>query len=445
MVHFSVITIVIGPFQTGQRLTPARAAQRHAVTTAWCQAIHDWYPDFLSRTLFTPPVHFNRVSYQVENVSGLSVLVPQQASDQPPQAPPGIYPHAAPAPPPPGTNPHPTIPPPPTIPALPPVGLLFPPPPSTPAPVAVVQDNDVRNDACLQLLRKCLSVLGENHSEVMMVVCELEFRKFLDGETDPIHRAHCALFPRPSDMRARSDRSGDFDLLIVHRHYGLVTVEAKAVGADPSKVPSMDKALVKIVGRAVKQLNKEHVVVCHLVHDLTPNPLRVTRCLMLPYVTCQQLTQALATSPAVAQVSRMMACVVCVSSCAICVSSCVICVSSCVVYVSPCEICRHVSSVCRHVSSMCRHVSSVCRHVSSVCVCVVMCHLCVVMCHLCVCRHVSSVCRHVSSVCVSSCVICVSSCVICVCNLWCVAMCNLCVAMCNLCVVMCNLCVCRHV
>ena len=133
-----------------------------------------------------------------------------------------------------------------------------------------------------------------------MVVCELDFQKYLDGETDPIHRAQCALFPRPADLRAQKHHEGDFDILIVHRMYGLVTMEVKAVGA--VGVPT-DQVVVKKVTQAVKQLEKAKDVLHHLVSGLTPTPIRVTRCLMVPYLTSQQLSQALTTAPVVAQVS----------------------------------------------------------------------------------------------------------------------------------------------
>ena len=137
----------------------------------------------------------------------------------------------------------------------------------------------------------------------MMVVCELDFRKYLDGETDPIHRAQCALFPRPADLKKEKKDQGDFDILIIHRTYGLVTMEVKAVGAVGAVGVPKDQVVVKKVTQAVKQLEKAKDVLHHLVHDLTPTPIRVTRCLMVPYLTSQQLSQALTTAPVVAQVS----------------------------------------------------------------------------------------------------------------------------------------------
>ena len=227
--------------------------------------------------------------YGVSIVSGLSVLVPGPAPDVPPQGPPLSFPDPSQPSPPPG-------------PPLPVAGRLYSPPPSVPTPFTPVLDSDVRNDACLELLRHCLQVLAVSQKEVMMVVCELDFRKYLDGETDPIHRAQCALFPRPADLRAEGKDKGDFDILILHRTHGLVIMEAKSVGAKHN-IDLTDEVVVRKVRQAVGQLEKAEDVLRHLVKDLKPTPKRVIKRLMMPYLTSRQLSQALTTAPGVAKVS----------------------------------------------------------------------------------------------------------------------------------------------
>nr|KAG5700012.1 hypothetical protein BaRGS_001831 [Batillaria attramentaria] len=32
----------------------------------WLQSVHDWYPNLHSKTYFLPPLHFNRVQYDVQ-------------------------------------------------------------------------------------------------------------------------------------------------------------------------------------------------------------------------------------------------------------------------------------------------------------------------------------------------------------------------------------------
>ena len=250
-------------------------------TSAWCQAIRNFYPNFLTQTYFLPPLQFNRVPYIEAELPDLSA----QPSDpsQLPQDRPVIIPD--PCPPGPSSAPLPQP--------------LYSAPPTSPTNI---QESDVRSDACLKLLRDCLRVLADDQQEVMMVVCELQFQNYLDGQTDPINRAHCALLNRPSDLRHRNLDEGDFDILILHHEYGLVTMEVKAVGAKQGFVPK-DKTVVGRVQKSIEQLNKATKVLHHLVSGLTPNPIRVTRCLMVPYLTSQQLSQALTNAPDVAQVS----------------------------------------------------------------------------------------------------------------------------------------------
>ena len=247
----------------------------------WCQAIRDFYPNFLTQTYFLPPLHFKRVPYVQGELPDLSV----QPSDpsQLPQDRPVIIPD--PCPPGPSSTPLPQP--------------LYSAPPTSLTPV---QTSDIKSDTCLKVLRDSLRVLADDQQEVMMVICELDFQKYLDGQTDPINRANCALFPRPAGLKAQNLDRGDFDFLILHCKYGLVTMEVKAVGAEQGFILT-DKTVVDRVQKSIKQLNKATTVLHHLVSGLTPTPIRVTRCLMMPYLTSQHLSQALATASVVAQVS----------------------------------------------------------------------------------------------------------------------------------------------
>ena len=133
-----------------------------------------------------------------------------------------------------------------------------------------------------------------------MVISELEFRHYLDGQTDPITAAACALLPRPATMTP-GHQDGEFDVLIIHRQYGLSVGEVRSVGGDPQKITDLDKAIARKVGTGVKQLNKSALVLRHLVSDM--NPVHVTKILMLPNITSGQLRQALSTNATVAEVS----------------------------------------------------------------------------------------------------------------------------------------------
>ena len=133
-----------------------------------------------------------------------------------------------------------------------------------------------------------------------MVISELEFGHYLDDQTDPITAAACTLLPRPSTMTP-GHQDGEFDVLIIHKQYGLIVGEVKSVGADPQKISDLGKAIQSRVGKAVKQLERSAGVLRHVVKDM--DPVNVTKILMLPNVTSDQLLQALSTNSTLAEVS----------------------------------------------------------------------------------------------------------------------------------------------
>nr|KAG5712057.1 hypothetical protein BaRGS_020783 [Batillaria attramentaria] len=116
----------------------------------------------------------------------------------------------------------------------------------------------------------------------MMVLSQLQFRKYLDNQVDPITAAATRLLPRPATLGIPK---GDFDVLVISPKYGLIVGEVKAVGADPQH--TTDQAVVAKVMRAVKQLNTAHNLLGRLVSDL--GPITITKILMLPNVTTEQL------------------------------------------------------------------------------------------------------------------------------------------------------------
>lgn len=200
--------------------------------TAWVQTVHGRYPHLHSRTYFLPPIKFNRVPYDVADIAGQSVLVPRAPSDQPTRRPAVNYPSQPSQPP----QPDPPV-----------AGRVWRQQPATPTPLPNVQGSDVRDDAALQRVLRCLRAVAERQQEVMVVISELQFRKYLDDRTDPIHAAACVLLPRPVTM-SPEHRRGDFDVLVVHSRYGLIVGEVKSVGATPKDTPDVDRAVVSKVG-----------------------------------------------------------------------------------------------------------------------------------------------------------------------------------------------------
>ncbi|XP_076438208.1 uncharacterized protein LOC143277310 isoform X2 [Babylonia areolata] len=168
-------------------------------------------------------------------------------------------------------------------------GRLWPQPPSTPSSVTPVQDSDVHDDEAMTRVLHCLDVVTKEQNDVMIVLSEMGFRRYLDNQVDPVSAAARALLPNVYGMGRRVP-DGDFDVLIISKKYGLICGEVKSVGATGN---ACDSTIVKKVRKALSQLEKGERVLKHLVSDLPP--VTVTKVLMLPNVSIQQLRQAMAT------------------------------------------------------------------------------------------------------------------------------------------------------
>ena len=162
--------------------------------------------------------------------------------------------------------------------------------------------SDVQEDQAQQHILHCLHEFFQQNSQVVFVLSQLNFTAYL-GEA--CFAAAACEFPRPVDLKAQDQNRGDFDFLFIHRQYGLVAFEVKSIGtkfsSEVADQPSEDRALVKRLQQAMKQMNKSRDVLKHLAGDL-PQPPRVTTSLMLPYITGAQLRRVLTDNPRERQV-----------------------------------------------------------------------------------------------------------------------------------------------
>lgn len=137
----------------------------------------------------------------------------------------------------------------------------------------------------------------------MFILSQVNFGNYLNK---PAYAAAAAQLPQPRTLKTK-DRRGDFDILLIHRHYGILVGELKSVGSEQpglSKTPAEAEAdVAKRVERAIEQLNKSERVVKHLVNDVESN-LTVRKTLFLPYASSIQLQRALAARPALEEVSK---------------------------------------------------------------------------------------------------------------------------------------------
>nr|KAG5692907.1 hypothetical protein BaRGS_031411 [Batillaria attramentaria] len=148
-----------------------------------------------------------------------------------------------------------------------------------------VQETDSRDDFAQQHVLHCLQTLGEQRQEAMSVMSSLDFTDYLNK----LDATHAAQFPLPGDLPA-TQRQGDFDVIVIHRKYGVLLGEIKSVGIHDNN--PTDKAVADKVTKAVKQLDKCEKVVNHVMSDVAPG-VSVRKTLILPYISRTQLQHVL--------------------------------------------------------------------------------------------------------------------------------------------------------
>ncbi|XP_025113483.1 uncharacterized protein LOC112575710 [Pomacea canaliculata] len=236
--------------------------------TFWLQWVEAAFPDLESRAYFLPPVYFNRVPMSRQLIADQNVLVLQSAPGQAGQC-------------------------------SSPTTVSYPPSPEEGPQPALVQDSDVRNDAAMQRLLVCLQhlfeLMSDQNKEVLVTLSQLQFGQYL-GE--PSYAAAAAQLPRPANISPslpREWKRGDFDVLLIHRQYGLVICEVKASGDNVEALSMSQEDINHIIRNklreAILQLNKAEAMLSHLVSDIALG-LRITKTIALPNLTAHQVQQA---------------------------------------------------------------------------------------------------------------------------------------------------------
>ncbi|KAK7094259.1 hypothetical protein V1264_007903 [Littorina saxatilis] len=196
------------------------------------------YPDALTRTYVVPPVHYNRVPYNKAKVPGTDQEVLVLPSSEQLQH----------------------------------------------------QQGNIQADFAQRHVLHNLQQLGDSGKEVMFVVSELNFKDYLNK---PFYAKHTGKLPKPGNLPKEYrhfGKQGDFDILVIHRKLGILVGEIKSVGK--TEASRADTEVVKVIDKAVKQLDKCEVHARHMVSDITPS-LTVRKTLFLPYVTRAQLQRIL--------------------------------------------------------------------------------------------------------------------------------------------------------
>ena len=234
----------------------------HPDMEVWRQRVRDWYPDYLRRPYFQPAAFMNRTQHRTEQFAGETVYVPEPPVSTQPRLPRGA-----------------------ARPALQPV-----------------LESDVRDDSAHVKVLRCLQEMPSFQTEIMFITSQLDFGDYLN---QPAYAAAARALPRPIALRPQRKDRGDFDLLILHRLYGILVGEVKAIGDTLSTLSQQQQEvqITKRVKKAIGQLQKDVDVLRHLVSDQVPGP-RIQTTLMVPNLSSAQLQSVLAANSQLAQVTR---------------------------------------------------------------------------------------------------------------------------------------------
>ncbi|PVD21807.1 hypothetical protein C0Q70_17609 [Pomacea canaliculata] len=164
------------------------------------------------------------------------------------------------------------------------------------------QDDTLRHDHAIQHVLNCLRHLADRDQQAMFVLSQFTCDDYLASVDEQF--AHHKL-PMPSDLTRRDTDYENFDVLIVHRQYGVVVVVVKAsvCTADMGVEIRDNERVVQDLREAVKQLDGAERMLKHLMADVRPDTL-IRKTLMLPNLSLTSLEEILAKHQDVAKALR---------------------------------------------------------------------------------------------------------------------------------------------
>ncbi|XP_025078786.1 uncharacterized protein LOC112554927 [Pomacea canaliculata] len=275
-----------------RQMTRSQATLTEEVQTFWLQWVEAAYPDLEYRAYFLPPVYFNHVPMTRQTIAGQDVMVLYSPSEKArkrrsllkevgsllksskthePQ-------HQA------------------VLPSNTPVMTPSQTAETSISHPATAQDSDIRHDTAMKQVLLCLQSLSEKKGEVLVGITRLDFGQYL---SEPCFTMATAQLPRASSLPPdlpQNWKQGNFDVLLIHRHYGLVVCNVMSFGDMTNDLKMSEEDIVKTIRKklrdAVSQLNKAEAMLSHLVSDVCPG-LRITKTIAVPNLTTDQVQQAI--------------------------------------------------------------------------------------------------------------------------------------------------------
>ncbi|XP_025112309.1 uncharacterized protein LOC112575030 isoform X2 [Pomacea canaliculata] len=152
-------------------------------------------------------------------------------------------------------------------------------------------DDTLRHDHAIQHVLKCLRHLADTDQQAMFVLSQFTCDDYLASVDEQF--AHHKL-PMPSDLTRRDKDYENFDVLIVHRQYGVVVVVVKAsvCTADMGVEIRDNERVVQDLREAVKQLDGAERMLKHLMADVRSG-IAIRKTLMLPNLSLKSFTEIL--------------------------------------------------------------------------------------------------------------------------------------------------------
>lgn len=171
-----------------------------------------------------------------------------------------------------------------------------------------IQKTDILDDEAFQRVLFSLKTLSKVHREVFVCLSQLPFGSYLGNPDFYPATAHLPLPHNLPETRPLSWRQGDFDVLLIHRQYGFVICEVKAMAYN-TETPKEERStqIAKTLNDAKMQLDKGEAMLSHLVSDIAPN-VHITKTIVCPNLTSLQIKEILSANPQVQQVSYGVSC-----------------------------------------------------------------------------------------------------------------------------------------